>query len=489
MKRRYFKLLLWVTAMAALMVNSFTQDRLNRQRADLNLTRMAPLENAPPILAFTTVALGGFRGIIVNFLWIRANQLQLEGKYFETLTLGDWITKLQPTFAPVWTYHAWNMAYNISRTFQDPAERWNWVKAGYELLRDDGIRYNPTHADMYRELAWIYYDKIGRFGEEEHFAYKRFFGMDMARFFPNGRPPIELFLNPQTEGQREAVRVLKEQYKLDPEWIKYIDEQWGPLDWRLPETHAIYWADLGRKRAKEGDQLVLHRALWQSMQLAFQRGRIVVNPVDGEVHFSPNIDIIPKVSATYEEIQKLMPEKKEYVGRGHKNFLSDAIYNLYLHNRPADAAKWYEYLRKRYPEADWVELSLDDYVNQRITDEVDGGKVFKIKAIVEGFIEKYYMYRAIGEDEQAEGHSHVAKLIYDKYQDKLVPGQLDSQALPPFRDMQVAKLTEALSGKGSYSPELSERLRLRFGLSKDWKKELNLLAEEKVKPGTPVEKK
>src|SRR5690606_13788077 len=74
----------------------FSQRYLNRQREVLGLTRIAPLENAPPVLAFTTKALGGFRGLIANALWIRASELQEEGKYFEMVQLADWITKLQP---------------------------------------------------------------------------------------------------------------------------------------------------------------------------------------------------------------------------------------------------------------------------------------------------------------------------------------------------------------------------------------------------------
>ena len=83
------------------------------------MTRVEPLENAPPVLAFTTVALGGFRGLIANALWIRANDLQDDDKFFEMAQLADWITKLEPHFAQVWLVQAWNMAYNISVKFKD----------------------------------------------------------------------------------------------------------------------------------------------------------------------------------------------------------------------------------------------------------------------------------------------------------------------------------------------------------------------------------
>ena len=63
-------------------------------------------ENMPPLVAFTTVALGGFRGLIADALWLRVTRLQEEGRYFEIVQLSDWITKLEPHFTPVWGFHA-----------------------------------------------------------------------------------------------------------------------------------------------------------------------------------------------------------------------------------------------------------------------------------------------------------------------------------------------------------------------------------------------
>src|ERR1035441_4952322 len=95
------------------------QQSLNRDRDQLGLTRGQPLENAPPVLAFTTVALGGFRGLISNALWMRASDLQDDDKFFEMAQLAYWITKLEPHFVQVWLVQAWNMAYNISVKFKE----------------------------------------------------------------------------------------------------------------------------------------------------------------------------------------------------------------------------------------------------------------------------------------------------------------------------------------------------------------------------------
>src|SRR6516164_8731147 len=112
MNPRAKKILLLLLAAGLLVGSGQMQRVLNRDREQLGLTRVNALENAPPVLAFTTVALGGFRGLIANCLWIRANDLQQDDKFFEMAQLSDWITKLEPNFVQVWLVQAWNMAYN-----------------------------------------------------------------------------------------------------------------------------------------------------------------------------------------------------------------------------------------------------------------------------------------------------------------------------------------------------------------------------------------
>src|SRR5258706_12084951 len=183
---KLYKPALLLMAVALLFSVSFSQRGLNGKREKMGLTRLAPLENAPPVLAFTTVALGGFRGLIANALWIRANDLQDEGKYFEMVQLADWITKLQPHFTTVWVHQAWNMAYNISIKFSDPHDRWLWVQRGIELLRDQGLKYNPQEPLLYRELAWFFQHRRGADLDEAHGTYKHAWEDEMQQVVPSG---------------------------------------------------------------------------------------------------------------------------------------------------------------------------------------------------------------------------------------------------------------------------------------------------------------
>ena len=202
MNARVKKILLLLLAAALLAVSGRVQLSLNRDRDQLGLTVGEPLRDAPPLLAFTTVALGGFRGLISNYLWIRANNLQLDDKYFEAAQLADWITDLEPHFAQVWNFQAWNMAYNISVKFKengpdDFSDRWRWVDRGIELLRDRGLICNPHDPSIYQQLGWIFQHKMGQNLDDGNKYYKQQWAEAMSPFFGANGTNFDALINPR----------------------------------------------------------------------------------------------------------------------------------------------------------------------------------------------------------------------------------------------------------------------------------------------------
>jgi len=141
-----------------------TQVSAEAGRAQLTYTDNAT-EGDPPEVA-AGIAMGAFRGLFVNYLWMRADRLKQEGKFHEAYELSTAITRLQPRFPRVWSFHAWNMAYNISVATSTTEERWQWVKAGIELLREEGIPKNPNDVQLHRELAWIFNHKVQGFMDD-----------------------------------------------------------------------------------------------------------------------------------------------------------------------------------------------------------------------------------------------------------------------------------------------------------------------------------
>src|SRR5206468_11337556 len=192
---------------------------------------------------------------------------------------------------------------------------------------------------------------------------------------------------PQTEDQKRRAELLRDKYKMDAKFMKQVDQQFGPLEWRLPEAHAIYWASKGLEAAKENptkvskdDLITLRRVVYQSMQLSFQRGRLVENPFAQAFDFGPNLEIIPKVSAAYEQAADEDKENHDHILRAHRNFLRDAVYFLYGNNRVADAAYWFKYIGQRYPNQIMIDgktnsfprnITLEEYAVSKIQEDIN----------------------------------------------------------------------------------------------------------------------
>lgn len=227
-----------LAAAAALALAGALNIQLLDIRATAQLTQAPPTQNMPPAVAFTTIALGGFRGILADVLWMRAGTLQDEGRYFELVQLSDWISKLQPRSPAIWAYHAWNMAYNLSALMAAPDERWRWVRNGIALLRDDGLAANPGSPRLHQELAWLFLHKLGTDSDSAAAHYRA----------------------------RWAAEVDSGAVALDPELVRRIEAEFGPLDWRTPQAQAVYWASAGLPFARTpSDDLALRRLVYQAL--------------------------------------------------------------------------------------------------------------------------------------------------------------------------------------------------------------------------------
>lgn len=415
MSSRAKKFLLLLLAGALLTANGFLLPVINRQRGALGITRIEPLENAPPMLALTTQVLGGFRGLIANALWIRSSQLQDDGKYFEMVQLADWITKLEPHIVTVWQVQAWNMAFNISVKFPDYEDRWRWVQRGIELLRDDALRYNPDQPGLYSDLAWLFQFKMGQNMDDGHFHYKLSWARDMMVLFDDAKPDFEKLIAPQTDDERERAKLLRTKYKMDPVRMKMLNELYGPLDWRLPEAHSIYWSSVGiDKCKKEDDVRKLRSGIYQSMNLSFQRGQLIWRT--NAFRFVPNLAIAPKVNAAYlEQLASSPPQLTNGVANAYKNFLKDAPYQFFLVNRIPEAEQWLKTLRQRYPAVVPADTTLAEYAVNKAIESTQEQSQNKVGGLIRGFVTQSYYAELDDRPDDAAGLMLRAQELYAAY--------------------------------------------------------------------------
>jgi len=567
-----------VLVVILLTVGGMRLDFINSQRLEMKLISNEPLQNAPPSLAFATVAMGAFRGLVVDILWIRADRLKEQGQFFDAKQLAEWITVLQPRFAQVWAFQAWNMAYNISAAIpaEQPDQRWQWVKNGYELLRDRGIPLNPKSILLYRELGIIFQHKIGGITDDVHRYYKlqlalamepllgpadnawfeaiakaptdwqqmtadadvapliaalkaadknfeddaRFVGnylslrQNPVRFDPAVFKVIDRFRGARALEYLDVFAKawqLRNVWKLDPVLMQELNQTYGPvdfadpnkhypLDWRHPDTHAIYWAIKGLraaggrvvKKPKSGqneysvDEENTDRIVAHSLQNLFRYGKIYLYDVKPGQDFQQSPDLaaapqpakeiflrpdmrmfdpyngaITKIVSKYSEPNDDFQDSHEVQ---HRNMLSNAVFAFYQAGHKQQAQRIYDYLRRLYPREEFSSPAVEYLVKQQLRKELRDITAAKANQMVATMLCEAYFRYAVRDDDEAFAREKLAEEIHDTYNREFSDekGRLD---LPDFKVMRYAALLDFFNDQ-QYPPVMRQNLLARIKIER-----------------------
>ena len=555
-----------VLAVVLLIAAGMQLDFINAKRQDMGLIVDKP-ENVPPSLAFATIATGAFRGLLVDALWIRADRLKEEGQFFDAKQLAEWITILQPRFATVWEFQAWNMAYNISVAIPEtrPDQRWQWVKNGYELLRDQGIEKNPRSILLYRELARIFQHKIGGTTDESHIYYKLQLALAMEplvgssdnRYFKAlAEAPVEwqemikdanmlplinalksadkefdeddkfvsnylsLRQNPgrfkpaafQAINNFRGTKILqnfdffakayqlRNTWKLDPAVMDELNQIYGPvadwedpnahlpLDWRHPDSHAIYWGVKGLQTAGTGDYSAAEtntdRIVFHGLQNLFRYGKIFIyevpvqrNPeaveqdTNGQqpvtrrqIFLRPDLRMFEPynqaILAILEKYNELKDSTYVSIQNSHRNMLKNAILSFYQagsfpedpHRRQAQ--KIYEQLGRLYP-LDEFKVPLVIFARDRLFEELETLGIDNATEIIQMLLREAYARYALHDDNEAFGREKMAQEVYDHYVTKFADTpRISLPEMPVLRYMALSDFIE----DWQYPPNLKKNL-------------------------------
>jgi hypothetical protein len=278
-----------------------------------------------------------------------------------------------------------------------------------------------------------------------------------------------------------------------------------PLEWRHPDSHAIYWAVLGLQKAGREkfsiDEANTDRMVVHSLQNLFRYGKIFIyRPVPRvqtppgspeqaperqwmpEVFLRPDLrmfepynNAILKVVEKYED-----PNDDEYTSHqiGHRNMLQNAVFNFYQSGHRSQAQKIYNQLRQLYPE-DRFKVRLDVFARSYLLDELEGLQITNARQIVQLLLQQSYLLYAVRDDAGASGTESLAKEVYDYYHSQGTPETL--WQLPEFRLLRYFAIVDFLEDR-QYSPELRLTLYNRIRIEKpDLVKELRGIRDEMLK--------
>ena len=462
-----------VLSVVVLVLISTTESRMDSIIKDKHLRYTGSVQGANSLVSFTTVALGSFRGILSDLLWLRANSLQEKGDYYEMVQLARWITDLQPEFSGAAAYLAWNMAYNISVTCSFFDDRWRWVNEGLKLLRDRAIIYNPEDPILYKELGWIFQHKIGNVLDDAHQYYKNQLAYDMMLVVTDNpdwegianapknsdefiakyaNTPVSKALNKAGLLDLELLNVefrknsevpqalqqalnndekliheldcylrgqyLRDKYKLDPVKIVEINKEYGEFDWRLPEAQAVYWARMGLEKTPEHRSIDCERMITQALFEAFKSGKmLVLNSNNKElkplIHLIPNFDVLDSCRKVFDDTIAANPKVSSFPS-AREGFMKDAIMLLYNYGRFSKAEEYFKMLQKDRPEMDYG--TLETFALKRTMDEIKDASYKKMMDLIDSRLHQSFFYVIMGDDDAAIANEKIAKAMYAKHQ-------------------------------------------------------------------------
>jgi len=297
-------------------------------------------------------------------------------------------------------------------------------------------------------------------------------------FGSTNKVTLESLAHPTDADATNRVLLLKDKLKMDPQIVLDVDQKYGPLDWRMPETYAIYWAHVGLMRAnehpdriKKEEVMTLRRSIYQCMQTAFQRGRLIPNYFVGAFEYGPNLEIIPKVSATYEEQMAEQPDMRDGIGTGHRNFLREAVYALYLNGREGEAAKWFKYLGDNYPNKPIItgkpdslprNVTLDEFAFAKLEELIGEPGQKDMKIVLEGLITQSYLSLITDQEDRAAGFMNLARKAHVRYQEQVA--MRPTIKMPPFAVIQQEVLDRMLHPETGLTDEAAAVLATKLNV-------------------------
>lgn len=325
-KNKFKTIIAGILVLALCMSLGIQQWRLTEIRNDLGYDKTIISPETPPLIVLTTVALGGFKGLFVDILWLQLIDLCKREQYFKVIPISNWIITLQPNFSSVWVFNSWNLAFNISVQFISAEDRWGWVKKALEMLKEKGLHYNPRNPRIYREIAWITLMRLCKNQDVQHIQYKQIFMQEISDTFNAcGLNPITL----ETQDKALATETLRVKLSLDLGKMRAINAKYGPFDWRLPDAHALYWAQKSLDLSKDNKDFKSSKIIQDALKLSFIRGRIATDD-QGNIRLFPNPAMFDITDKYFIDTIEMYTEKdgKQTFKNAHSLMLQNAAFFL-----------------------------------------------------------------------------------------------------------------------------------------------------------------
>jgi len=148
--------------------------------------------------------------------------------------------------------------------------------------------------------------------------------------------------------------------RLDADRMIALEKRFGPLDWRMAETHAIYWATQGSEFATDTERLMCSRGVYQPLMLSVLRGSFTGDLAHKQWQCGENLAL---AIATADYMATVLNQFPSNIMRSvYLNYLSQATSHTSKKGLTNEAHTLYARLLAALP-AQSAKPTFDDVVN------------------------------------------------------------------------------------------------------------------------------
>lgn len=251
---------------------------------------------------------------------------------------------------------------------------------------------------------------------------------------------------------------------------------YGPLDWRHPHSHSLYWSRLGVEQYQDlrdeskVDILNTQRQALHSMQALSDAGTVSFNPFNRpgqQIDLLPDPDFIDGYFKIVDETKAMADDeqlgqriREDAFAAGEENFLQKAVLYSYLYGDAPQAQTYYRRLISEFGELPhnqrkrWYDLPMGDFVAMLIFDD-DLGRPGMLSLINSRFTEAFRKGLAVGNARGMQVFNQnmvLAQNVHGLYNEKygnetgleVGGGRL---RLPPFTQMALDAFTQFMQNR------------------------------------------
>lgn len=255
-----------------------------------------------------------------------------------------------------------------------------------------------------------------------------------------------------------------DELNMDPQTMLRLAERFGPIDWRHPSAHTLYWSQLGLERLKadEGravdNEINTKRNVLNALQTLARSGQVIYQadekPGQSYITYLPawnfwlayddyfQSDVVADPRRSSEAIE-------EAFGPGHRNQMDSAIADAYTFGDQSSAQQLYTRMHDRFAGTEFAahyESPISDFAFQQLSESIDQPAV--TRGLIVGLITQSITNREVyRRPREAQTQFATARRLFDEYR-RLNPNPSDPlhHEVPPFEMLHINAIASFIAG-------------------------------------------